>query len=729
MKPGSILKIFKKGAKAAGGSKGKKGEKTSQWPAGTKIGLFGHTNAGKTVYFTVLNEECKISKKLGISVTDNATAGEFLSNYRMLWGLGTATDAGTVVDFRGEKKFPEPTSGDKILRFNAIIDRDKKVSVVAYDYGGKAVAISGQNESADKVVDFMTECDGILFFYDPKILHAELESQAHVASFINILERLAPLKARLPIPIGLVISKSDILPGFAGEDQAVLIRAEDEYLASEDFESFLEAILADNRISSNSAWAGSVRSVLVRLKDFLRVVLGRTLDFQIFFISSTGQTPEKIGTDIGRSIYAPPKKIQPIGVKEPFYWILNSILRSKKIGAFRKVSKFAAVVGIIWCLLFSLPFVYHFNYLMPRTERIEQSIISAYDGNIYNASDKERRTIIQAYDKYERSWAVKWFFDRFQAPAQRIREGYQNYNQQDAIRQLNDDINKFARIVADTTLWPKVNPSDQTLIMNNDHTTLLEALNGFHKGDEGSILFKRSGRALVYWELFSKGVGSPSDTAVWQIIQQQVQTDKSLYGSELSKEELTLGDALSERKIKKVQKATAKRAAVDLADLIDKINGNTSPSYRLDKAVSELQDIQGQLDNPADIKMVNNYISRAKKWFEPRTFTFKAVSIPSDGHLHVEVTSKGADPTWAEQTQILAGFDYRITWKVGDAINIALDTLGAPENWGKEASDKKVLKSKYSIFDMDGEISFDNIGKKVTISFSPELMDQIPELK
>lgn len=728
MKITKIFKLFQKGAKVAG-KKGKKGEKTSQWPAGTKIGVFGHTNSGKTVYFTVLNEDCKISKRLGISVTDNPTAGEFLANYRSIWGLGTATDAGTVVDFQGEKKFPEPTSADKILKFNAILDKSSKVSVVTYDYGGKAVAITGQNEQAEDVLDFMSECDGLLFFYDPKLLNAELESQAHVASFVNMLEQLAPLKARLPIPVGLVITKSDILPGFSGDEQSVLIRSEDEYRASEDFETFLDETLSDNHIKSNSAWASSVRSVLVRLKDFLRVVLGRTLDFQVFFISATGQTPEKIGTDIGRSIYAPPAKIQPIGVKEPFYWILHSIQRTKKINVLRKFAKFAAVLGIAWMILFSLPYLYHFKYLMSRAERIEESVVSAYNGNAYNASDKEKRKIIQAYDKYERSWVVRWFFDRFQAPAQRIKDGYLAANQQEAIKKLNGYLVEFTAIVKDTTQWPKLNPSDQTVILNDKHNKLLKELQDFHVGDESSILYKRSGRALVYWDLFTKGVVNPNDTAVWQVIQQQVQTDNSLYGGEMSSEEKTLGAALSERKVKKTKTAVAKKAAVELGDLVDKINGNTSPSYRLDKAVSELRDIKGQLDNQGDIRKVNRYITRAKEWWTPRTFTFKALAIPSDGHLHVEVTPKGKDPTWSEQTQILSGFEYKIKWKIGDVIHIAIDTLGAPEHWGKEASDKKVLSDKYSIFDMEGEVSFDNIGKKVTFSFSPGLMDQLPELK
>ena len=138
-----------------------------------------------------------------------SAAGEFLANYRAIWGLGTASEAGTVVDFQGERKFPESTRGDKILKFNAILDRKKKMSVVAYDYDGKTVSISPDDpELSEKVIDFMSGCDGILFFFDPKILGAELECQARVASFVNMLERLASIKSRLPIPMAAVVTKA-----------------------------------------------------------------------------------------------------------------------------------------------------------------------------------------------------------------------------------------------------------------------------------------------------------------------------------------------------------------------------------------------------------------------------------------------------------------------------------------------------------------------------------------
>jgi hypothetical protein len=305
--------------------------------------------------------------------------------------LGTAAEAGTVVDFQGEKKFPDPTHGDKVLIFNAIVDRKKKMSIVAYDYDGKTVALAPDDaELADKVSDFLEGCDGILFFYDPKILGAELESQARVASFVNMLEKLAPLRSRLPIPMAVVVTKSDILPGFAADEQVSLIGPEEEYLTSEDFESFLEKVLAGPRVASNPNWSGSVRNVLVKLKDFLRVVLRRTLDFQVFFISGTGQEPEKVGSEVGRSIYIPPSRMQPIGVKEPFYWLLNSIIRNKRISRIRALAKYVAIASIIWMILISIPYLLHFKYLYPKPAKVEQRISEAHGGTLITATKEER---------------------------------------------------------------------------------------------------------------------------------------------------------------------------------------------------------------------------------------------------------------------------------------------------------------------------------------------------
>ncbi len=733
MNLGKLFKFGKKGAKVASKA-GKKGSVAPQspWPAGTRIGVFGHENSGKTVYFTVLNEESKISKNLQISVTDNDTAGEFLANYRAIWGLGTSGEAGTVVDFQGEKKFPDPTRTDKTLLFNAILDRNTKLSVVSLDYSGKAVSISEHGSDSEKIYDFMVGCDGLLFFYDPKIMGAELESQARIASFINLLEQLAPLKARLPIPIGLVITKADILPGFSGDDQTVLVDDENEYLMSEDFELFLERILESNKVASNSAWAGTVRSVLIKLKDFLRVVLGRTLDFQIFFTSCTGQEPEKIGTDVGRSIYAPPKKMQPIGVKQPMYWLLNAIVRNKKVSRVRQIAKLVTAISLIWIVLFSIPYVIHFSFLHPRPAKVESEVLETAGGNIYNASSKARDRIVKAYRGYERNIVTRWFFSPFLAPAQRLREGFAGYNKKEAEQNLDMQIAKLTSIVRDSTLWPTMNPSDSTVILGDEHEKLVSALESYRSGDETSKLYSRADRVLVYWELFTRSIIDPNDTTIWRTMHEQVQTNQSLYGNELSRAEIELGEALTAGKQKTVKKVVAKKAATELGDLISRVNSNPDPKYRIEDAVDELKKLRSSLDpniDAASISMIDRYIRRAQNWNSDRTYAYTIESIEGDGHLHVEVTSRGSDPAWSEQNQLIAGLKQKIEWKLGDQIHIALDTLRAAENWGKTASDKVFLNDRYSLFDMEGKISFDRVGRTVTIKFDPPLKDILPELK
>ncbi len=736
MKFAKIFKIFKKGSKVAAKKKGKGAVSAFDWPSGVRVGVFGHANAGKTVYFTVLNEESKISKDLQLSVTDNQTAGEFLRHYRSIWGLGTTSDVGTVVDLAGDKKFPDPTQTDRVLQFNAILDRSKKLPVVTYDYPGNAISISDRTDLSDKVIDFMDGCQGILFFFDPKVMQADTRAQAHVASFVSMLERLAPVESRLPIPVGLVITKADILDGFSGDDQAVLIGADLEHALSDDYELFMEKVLATNKITSNPAWAGSVRTVLTKLRDFLNVVVGRTLDFQIFFTSSTGQAPEKVGSDVGRSIYKPPEKVTPVGAKEPLYWLLNSIQRNRGISRIRTISKYVALISIIWVVLFSAPFVFHFNYLLPKAENIEKNIMKAYDGNVINTDSNERSKIISAYSRYERAWTIKWLFPQFAAPTGRLRSYYEGFNMSSAVADLNQVIGRFTAVVQDSALWPKLNPSDATIIENEEHAKLVTDLSEFHQGNEGSELYKRSDRVLRYWELFKAYIANRSDTTTFASIAEQVEFDARTYGTEISKNEKDLGQALTgslkARTEQKVQQVESQRAAADLGDLFERINGNDSPAYRLDEAVAELRRIKGRLDGNVDSKniaAIDAYIRDANRFKERRKYTYKVESIPGNGHLHVEVVPSGQDPTWQEQSQTIQGFDYSLRWKVGDRIHIALDTAKAAENWGKTASDKKILSGKYSAFDMDGEISFENLGKKVTIRFNPPLAGRLPVLK
>jgi len=729
MKFSKILKFGKKGAKAAAKHKGKKGAEAVRWPGGTRIGIFGHANSGKTVYFTVLNEECKISKNLQISVTDTATAGEFLSNYRAIWGLGTASAAGTVVDFRGERKFPEPTEGDKILRFNAIIDRKKKMSIVAYDYNGDAVSISSKDEAlSEKVADFMAGCDGILFFFDPKILGADLECQALVAAFVNMLENLAPLRSRLPIPTAIVITKSDILPGFSRDDQVALIGPEEEYLTSEEFEVFLERVLTSPKITSNPGWSGSVRNVLVKLKDFLRIVLRRTLDFQLFFVSATGQPPEKVGTDVGRSLYVPPPRMQPVGVKEPFYWLLNSIIRNKRISRFRSLAKYVVIASLIWIVLFSIPFFVHFKFNYSRPAGVEERIKSVHGGNLISATKPERDEIGKAYSNYERSFLANLIFTEFRGPAKQIAQAYQEDQLRLALKELNENIGRFASIVANPSMWPQINLVDSSLIPNEEHAKILAVFEKYHNTDPGSPLYKKSGRAQDTWTLFIEGVKKPKDEAVWETIQNQVKQDSVLNWDDLSREEKQLGQALLAVKVEKEKKKEAEIATGSLDDLIPVINGNPSAQYRLKDAVDTLTKIKGKV-GADDAARITRYLNKAKDFQKAADYTYIIDNIPPSWHLHIAVAARGKDPEWKVGELKIAGREETIRWKASDVIYLAIDsTHSGNETWGKTPRSKRTLDSDFSIFEMNGEVIFTDIGKSVSIRFKPDLKGRLPEL-
>ncbi len=735
MKFAKIFKFFKKGAKAASKGKGKKGVVTGiEWPEGIRVGVYGHANSGKTVYFTVLNEECKIAKDLQISVTDNATAGQFLANYRSIWGLGTSADSGTVVDYRGEKKFPDPSTVDRILQFTAILNRKKKMPVVTYDYGGDAISITKQSDLSDKVTDFMVGSDGILFFFDPKVLGAEVEVQAHAASFVNMLEKIAPLNRRLPVPIALVVTKSDILPGYSGESQTVLISPEDEQFLSEDFEMFLEKVLNSNKIASDAQWAGSVRNILVKLREFIRVVVGRTLNFQVFFISNTGETPEKIGADIGRSVYAPPPKIRPSGVKEPFYWILNSITRNRRLSKLRSFSKFIAVISCLWMLFYSLPFIYHFGLLLPKPYNVEDSILKNYKNNVLKTNENDRREIMRAYSNYKDKWIVRKLYDGYRIPAGRIYDAYRNFDLGKSIARLDQVISDFAGIVRDTTAWPRLNPSNDSLVLDKNLDKLVADLNELHVGDEESVLFQRSSRVLNFWDLFARYIAGRRDTLTSNAIMEQVQFDRANVKN-VSIAEKSLVDAMAglakTKKIEVAKEVDTQKGLEEYEELKSRINNSTDANFILGKAVRDLRSIKGRLhsSNQEQIEAINDFLREVEKYDDKRKYTYKLEAVPEMGHLHIEVTSDGKSPTWAEHTQQMEGDEFELQWKVGDNIHIAFDELKHNCQWGNMPSDKIVLKDKYSLFEMEGNLTFTNIGKTITISFKGGLKDKLPKLK
>jgi hypothetical protein len=735
-----LLKIFRKGAKGASKGKKKKDSAPSKWPSGIRIGVFGHANTGKSVYFTVLNEDCKVSKRLQIAISDTATAGQLLTHYRQIWGIGTTSDVGTHVDLKGDKKFPDPTRGDKVFLLNAILDRSKKVPVVTLDYDGRAVSISEQSDAKDKVADFMAGCDGLLIFYDPKMLQAEMQTQEQVASFTNVLESIAPLHRRVPIPVGLVITKSDILPGFNGDEQSILVDPENENWFSKDFETFLERVLESNKVQNNSAWAGTVRDVLVRLKDFLRVVVGRTLNLQIFFVSSVGVTPEKIGTEVGRSIYKPPEKVQPIGVKEPFYWLLNEVVRNRGISRIRWVTKWVFLLSLVWMFAVSIPYLYHFQFLLSRVQSNEDRITTSQReraGTLAGISREDVRNIVGKYRVYEQRWVVQWFYAPFAQVSQQVRARYRPLENTDLENVLDNYIQRFAQITADSAQWPNKKVGD-TVFADDENSVRFQRLSAqidsLIIAEDEIELTARKQRTQWLIERFSAAVLSPEQVVeIRNQIADEIERFESREDIELSAPEQSLLATLKEHRVVEEQRVEAAQTGSELETFLATVNDNTDPKFRLEtvpnRLRSDLGSIQGDPSKAALVAQINNYLSQMKRFTSRRQYVYKLADAPEGYHAHVMVRQGDKDTEWRVGSQLWPGMTSdSFRWRLGDEIVIALDGPEDEETWGARSTLKRELEGKFSIFELEKSIEV-GAGKSVRFSLEDNLEDLLPKIE
>ncbi|MDH3889901.1 MAG: hypothetical protein OEV49_02355 [candidate division Zixibacteria bacterium] len=731
-----ILKLGKKGAKHVPKGGAPAASSGIEWPPGMRIGVFGHANSGKTVYFTVLNEECKVSKDLGLSVTDNPTAGEFLSNYRAIWGLGTSDTAGTMVDLREDKKFPPATPGEKILQFNTILDRAKNIPVVAFDYNGKAVSIQEHHELAEKVKDFMQGCQGILFFFDPKMLGAELQCQAHVASFVNMCEALAPGGGRLPIPVALVVTKADVLPGFSGEGQTVLVSADQEHFLAEDYEIFLEKILSSNRIASNSAWAGSVRDVLVKLKDFLKLIVGRTLDFQVFFSSNTGVAPVKIGTDVGRSLYKPPDKMQPVGVREPFYWLLKSIIRNRRLKAFRKLSRWVVTLSILFAVVWSVPHLYNFHLKLNRISALEDR---HWEGRITVAEipKKARNDLRDQYNSFARSKFATWVFPDHAVQAGYLHDFYKNISEAADLSRLAKSIGDLTNIVRDSTRWPKPAATGDTVVSTEQVVSIETAIAHYAQSPEGSSLLSPSSRAIELWGLFKAALVQNQSADAWNAIVRQVDVYPTMTpkpSAEIKQLGQAMLDIVNSRELEQKREVVHQKTTGEFDSFSAQLSERTDAEYLLGTAVKKLRSYRGQLasdpDRQEDVARIDQYLKDAKAFDKDREYRFTLSNCPPGHHVHIKIEGAGKAGEWPRPQQIRINRPASIIWKKGDRIFIALhekDHGGSDESWGESYKALAELTSDFAIVEMTEIITMAASGQQISFSFEEDPKKRLPK--
>ncbi len=342
-----FISLFKRGtAKAkriSAETKEIKGRRKKGGKRERKIGIFGHTRSGKTVFFTMLWHKTHGRRDFSLETDDYQTRQDMSGYYDLL----------------ASGKWPPPTATERKYRFTAVIDSTIRYPFESQDYRGESVSIDREVEAGKEFLEYFESCDCVFILVDAEDLvfkgeDAALRRRKKIDSFELMLAQLVEgTRNRLKIPVAIVITKSDLLDGFRGEGQVVLVGDDIRYSRYKGYESFVSAVLQQEHVSKHLPWRDQVEEVLLLLKPLVDYCLTKSPDLQIFFISSTGGVEHATDED-GNPITLPPRELRPIGLEKPFVWSVRLLMEKRKALIARKVKWWVAGISAFAILMLSL---------------------------------------------------------------------------------------------------------------------------------------------------------------------------------------------------------------------------------------------------------------------------------------------------------------------------------------------------------------------------------------
>jgi GTPase SAR1 family protein len=400
-----ILHKFKK--------KKEKPGKGPQVPEGNKIAVFGHTNVGKTVFFVMAHEAGREDVDFRLDTKDDQTAAELLSNLRLLEGLEATVADGMRSEKRVERRFPPPTSETKVLNFVAVLNQSKRFDFSSLDYRGEIASIEEQPELKEELIKFCLKSNCILFFIEPQVISSELYCRNQMASFKSLLQQLLNGKPNLPVPIGVVVTKSDLYDDFQDDSQTVLISRPYEFAKTKRYDQFVLQLLDQPHVKRSDRWKKDVKQVLERMEDFFETLTSLSSDYQVFFVSALGSRPPQKQDDSGATVFCPPRQLKPIGVTEPLKWAVNRILQQKRIKAWKTVTRVVFWLAFIWCLFYSIPNLLNLGFWYPDLLSGEQKLsASGYKSKamLNRLSQEDQKPLKKPFERYFNKFLVGSFF-------------------------------------------------------------------------------------------------------------------------------------------------------------------------------------------------------------------------------------------------------------------------------------------------------------------------------
>jgi hypothetical protein len=356
--------------------------------------VFGHSNAGKTVYFSVLYELLKGDSAYKLSPLDNETAANLIENFNLMRGKQLKIKEGRQVEVEGERKFPTMTSETRILKFGLDMSVRKGVKFYTVDYKGETLSIAEPGGLRKQFARFFPHARAALFFIDASAIDTDVLLREQIAAFQTIIADVrdcAPSK----IPIGIVITKADFLEGYSPSNPVELIPANAAIFKGRSSQSFIKGLARVNRERFGEKWADSCERVTQNLRNLIDSMISYNLDFQFFFVSATGGLEKTPSGDV-----LPPRELAPAGVPQPLIWSFNRILFNKSKARWRTVTKWVVGLSIVWIVLVSLTNLFHMYSTYDVLERAENQFRNRFNLDAPQISKEEAERITETYDDY-----------------------------------------------------------------------------------------------------------------------------------------------------------------------------------------------------------------------------------------------------------------------------------------------------------------------------------------
>ena len=345
-----LAKIFKKIAKLLGGRKGKDEVVSDRRPGERRIGIYGPSAVGKSVFFTMLYNACRGDREFNLAPDDQQTGAQLLNNLNTLrsgeWLSGTVeeTELNFKASLRGGASFPFSSK----------------------DYKGELVDLEQDSPSRADLIAYFRDCDAILFLLSPEMIADPRKCEREILNFQAMINQVTDTGGRgLRIPIGLMITKADAIAGFENENQVRLIGRGAEYLKAKSFPQFVDGICDQFHIKQNIVFQEQVRTLLESMSIFFDFLMTLSMEFQVFFISSVGAVRTEEQPD-GKTLTRPPENPSGIGVKRPFLWVVDTIRERERIAKFNAVRRGVFSLALVVLLVYSL--VYGLHLLPGRQE-------------------------------------------------------------------------------------------------------------------------------------------------------------------------------------------------------------------------------------------------------------------------------------------------------------------------------------------------------------------------